>query len=299
MLKNLLFIFPFILLGEITLAQDLNCKVQVLSPKIQATDKHVFKTLENALIEFMNNRKWSPDVFQVQERIECTIIITINQWDGDQNYEASAQVQLSRPVYASNYNSTILNLNDKDFNFQYAESQSLEFSESSNLSNLTSMLAFYAYTLMGLDYDTFSLEGGTPFYQKAQTIVNNAQNANDKGWKAFEDTKNRYWLVENLLNSGFKPLRQVYYQYHRKGMDQLYQKPDEGRTQIATCLPLLQRIYRDKPGSMILAQFLTAKADEMVNVFSKANTADKPKIVEMLSEMDAANINKYRTILTN
>lgn len=296
MLKKLV-LFLLLILSLGVNAQDLNCKVQVLSPKIQATDKKVFKILESAISEFMNNRKWSPDAFLAQERIECTMIITVDAWDGDQTFEGSAQIQLSRPVYGTSYNSTLLNLSDKEFNFKYSESQALDFSESSNLSNLTSMLAFYANIIVGLDYDSFSPDGGTPYFSKAQNIVNNCQNAGDQGWKAFEDTKNRYWLAENLLNSGFKPIRQVFYLYHRKGMDVLSQKPDEGRKQIADCLSLLQKIYREKPGSMILAAFFNAKTDELVNVFSKVNPADKPKIVEVLSEMDASNINKYKTIL--
>ena len=299
MLKKLFLLLFLNILAFSLPAQDLSCKVQVLSPKIQATDKHIFKVLEGAISEFMNNRKWSNDVFQVQERIECIFIITVNQWDGDQRFEASAQIQLSRPVYGTTYNSPLLNLSDQDFGFTYAESQALDFSESSNLSNLTSILAYYAFIMIGMDYDTFSLEGGTPYYQKAQNIVNNAQNTSEKGWKAFEDTRNRYWLVENLLSSGFKPMRQVFYQYHRKGMDVLSQKPEEGRAQIEGCLPLLQKVFREKPGSMILALFFNAKTDEMVNVLSKSTPSEKPKLVEMLSEMDAANINKYRLILNN
>lgn len=280
-------------------AQDLNCKVQVLSASIQSSDKRIFETLKTSIFDFMNNRKWVSDIIQVQERIECTIILNITEWDGSSQFKATAQIVSSRPVYNTSYNSPILNLNDKDIAFTYTESQALEFNETGNRNNLTSVLAFYAYLVIGMDYDTFSLEGGTPYFQKAQAIVSDAQNLPERGWKAYEDTRNRYWMLENITSAAFKPYRKAQYQYHRLGLDRMQDKMDEGRKAIADCLPLLNTAFQEKRQAFMTQVFFFTKVDELVNIFSKANPSDKASIVNQLSELDPSDATKYQKILTN
>lgn len=279
-------------------AQELNCAVQVLSPQIQGTtEKRIFETLQTSVFEFMNNTKWTKDVFQLDERIECSITITISEKLSVDEFRGTIQIQSRRPVFKSSYNSTLFNWSDNDFQFKYLEYQAMDFSETVHMSNLTSVLAYYAYVIIGLDYDSFALNGGTPFFQKAQTIVNNASNAPEKGWKGFEGTKNRYWLIENMMNPIFAPLRECMYVYHRTGLDVLVSDKDGARNTIAESIKLLQRVHRDRPGSFNLQLFFNAKSDELVNLFSISYPDEKSKVVNTLAEIDPANANKYQKIL--
>lgn len=278
-------------------SQELNCNVQVLTPQIQG-DKKIYETLQNGIFEFMNNTKWTKDNFQNDERIPLTLIITINERVSDE-FKATMQVQSSRTAYRSSYNSVLFNHNETDFTFRYLEFQPLEFSENTNMSNLTSVLAFYAYMAIGIDYDSFSPEGGTQYFRRAQTIVANAQNAPEKGWKAFEGSKNRYWLVENATNETFAPLRECFYRYHRFGLDIMHQDVVEGRKAILDAIELLRKVHKDKPGSFNLQIFFNAKSDEIVNIFSKAFPDEKSKVVNILNEIDPANSIKYAKILTS
>lgn len=302
-MKKIALLISLVLYCSLGQAQDLFCKVQVTSATkdIQMTPafQNLLKTLQTSIFEFMNNRKWTEDIIQPNERIEVNLLINIVAWDQANQFSATAQVQLVRPVYGTSYNSQVLNLSDKDWAFTYNESEALEFVETGNKSNLTSMLAYYAYLLIGMDYDTFSLEGGTPYFTKAQAIVNNAQNNAEKGWKPYEDTRNRYWIVENLLNSSLRPYRQVMYQYHRLGMDMMSQKLEEGRKVISECIPLLQRAKLERPSGVIFSLFFSAKVDEIVNIYSKADENTKTMVVAKFSEMDPANGTKYQKILTN
>jgi hypothetical protein len=298
MIKRI-FLFIFCaLFADAIFAQELNCSVQILSPTIQGTtEKKVLETLKQDIFQFMNNRKWTNDQFKPEERIECSIIIDVSEKSSDA-FKASIQVQLNRPVFNSSYKSLVFNYKDPDYQFNYIESQPLEFNESSNSSNLTSVLAYYAYLMIGMDYDTYSLEGGTPYFQKCQTIVANAQNAPEKGWKAFEGTKNRYWLVENILSPTYKPLRECNYKYHRLGFDVMAKDVAGGRAVVLEALTLTQKVYQEKPGSFNLYLFYVAKADEIVNLFCQGLNEEKTKVVSMLSEIDPANSNKYSKITT-
>ncbi len=298
MKKIILFIFLLTIHFQ-SIAQDFNCNISVLSENIQSSDKRIFGVLENALIEFMNNRKWSDDIISSKERINCNIVIDVRSWNGTDEFSGNAQIQLSRPVFGTSYTTTLLNISDKDFSFSYSDGQSLDFNESNNTSNLTSMLAYYANIMLGLDYDSFSLEGGSSYLQKAFVIVNNSQNLPARGWKAPEDTRNRYWLIENLLNANCKPLRQVSYLYHRKGLDVLQSNEAAGRKQINDCIPLLKEVQKNRPNTMAQQMFFIAKADELVNFFSNANPSEKSQIVTDLSLVDPANISKYQAILKN
>ena len=279
-------------------AQELNARVQVQAPTVPNMDKRNLEVLETTIREFLNNNKWTNDTYSPQERIECNFVITITDWDGSAAYKAEAQLQSSRPVYASAYNSTLLNLSDKDFDFNYAEGQSLDFSDQTYISNLSSLLSYYSYTIIGLDKDSFSHLGGTPFYKKASTILNNAQVSGNKGWKAFDGLRNRYWLNENLLNKTFEDLRVFIYDYHFNGLDRLQDNTGRGVKKMITLLSGLKQMDKQKLGSIFPNFYFSTKADEVVNVFSipTGDPSDRIKAYNLLVQIDPANINKYETL---
>jgi hypothetical protein len=285
---------------QVSYSQELKCNISINSQQIQGSNKRVFNTLQTALYEFMNNRAWSNHVFSVEERIECNILITISDVSSDE-YKATLQIQARRPVYNSSYNTVMLNYVDNSFTFSYVEYEPLDFTESTFRSNLTSVMAFYAYMILGFDYDSFSLMGGTEFYKKAETIVNNAQTASEKGWKAFDskNNKNRYWLVKNMLDSKYEPFREFLYRYHIKGLDLMDQKTSDARAEIADDLVLLQKIYRDKPDPYLnpLQIIFDAKADEFVNIFSESFSEEKNRVYTILKEIDPSNVSKYEKLI--
>lgn len=286
-----------LLITTLGISQEFQCQVQVSSPQVQGTDRRIFQTLQTAIYEFVNNTKWTNYDFKVQEKIECTIAITISERISNDEFKGTINVQLRRPVYKTSYNSVLLNYYDKNFQFKYLEYEPLEFNENSYTSDLTSVIAFYLYMFLGLDFDSFSPYGGTPFYDKAQAIVNSAQNSPYAGWKAFESLKNRYWMVENLLNSSYMSLRDAIYNYHRKGLDLMSDNIEFGRSGIYQSLELLRKVNREKPDLFMTKVFLEAKVDEIVNVFSQASPTDKQKAVNILKEIDPANSGKYQQIL--
>ncbi len=292
-MKSVCTVILLLILSNLVNAQDLNARVQVLSPQIQTTNKRVLDLLEVSIRDFLNTRKWSNDNFQPQERLECNFVINIKEWDNSSNFKAEVQIQSSRPVFNSTYNSTLLNISDKNFNFTFSEGQALDYSDQNFLNNLTSVLAYYAYIIVGLDYDTFSKLGGTPFFAKAQNIVNNAQNTSFAGWKGIDDLNNRYWLSENLTNKNYYPMREALYEYHRNGLDIMSQNLEKGRKQILNALPPLQKIDRQKQGAMLNQMFFTAKADELINIFSEADPQERTKAYNLLSTLDPANISRY------
>ena len=210
-------------------AQELNCSVMVATPGIEGTNKQIYETLQKAIFEFMNTRKWTNFTFKNEERIDCSILMTISVAPSNDEFDATIQVQSRRPVFNSSYNSSVLVLNDKNVKFRYIEFQPLDFTENVYTTELTSLLAYYAYIIIGLDFDTFTSSGGTVYYEKAQTIVNSAQSSSYPGWKAYEDLKNRYWLVENLLNKAYAPVRNFLYAYYRNGLDVMYTNNEMAR----------------------------------------------------------------------
>lgn len=278
-------------------AQELRCNISISSTKIQGANKTVFETMQSDLYEFMNNRKWTEHQYTMDERIECSFFIILEEQISSDEFKGSIQVQLRRPVFGSSYETVLLNINDKDFHAKYVEYQTLEYNETSNKDNLTNILAYYAYIILGMDYDSFSPEGGTEFFQKAQTIVNNSQNAREKGWKAFESERNRYWLVENILNKSYSGFRSCIYQYHRLGLDVMSDKAPEGRAVIAESLKSIQKVFRSRPSLYILQVFFDAKSDELVNVFSKSFPDEKNRVSAILNECDPSNGSKYEKIL--
>ncbi len=296
MRKIIIFIWLLFFVITNSFAQDLNARVQLLSPQIQNTNRNALDALQVVISEFLNNRKWSNNELKSQERIDCNVVITLKNWDGGSSYQGEAQILSSRPVYGSSYNATILSTNDKNFDFTYTEGQSLDFSDQSYQNNLSSLLAFYAYVIVGMDADTFVKLGGTDYYTKAQAVLNNAQNASFPGWKAFENLKNRYWLIENLNNKSFQPLREILYSYHRQGLDVMSEDLIKGRKNISDAIPLLASLDKQKQGSILSQIFFSAKAGEIVNVFSQGNPMERTKVYNLLVEADPANTSTYEAL---
>ena len=278
-------------------AQELNCQVIINTSQIQGSaNKQIFDQLQKSIFDFVNNRKWSNDIFGSQEKINCTFQIIINKSLGSDEYSASIQVESARPIYKSAYSSTIFNFQDDDFQFKFQQFSQLEFNENTFQNNLTSVLAYYAYVVLANDYDSFSPLGGTQYWQKAQQIVNNAQSANESGWVSSQSQRNRYWLVENTLQPVFKGLRDCMYEYNKNGLDIMFEKTDEGRATILKSLDLLMPVYKSRPASFSMQLFFNAKADELVNIFKGASPEEKTKIMELLSTLDPSRTNKYSKI---
>lgn len=284
-------------------AQELKCNIQIVTQQIQGTNKQVFETLQSELYEFMNNRVWTNHVFAPEERIECNMLFNITEQLSADEFRGTLQVQSRRPVFNTNYNTVMLNYLDNDIQFRYIEFEPLEFDLNSHISNLTSILAFYAYTILALDYDSFAPEGGEPLWEVVEKIVDNAQNAQEKGWKPIDNSshRNRYWLVKDFIDPDYAPARQFIYLYHRRGLDVMDEKVDEGRTEIANSLELLQHVYREKPDPFLqpLHLIFDAKSDEIVSVFSESFPEEKNRVYEILNEIDQANSNKYKAIIEN
>ena len=301
MLRILYTIILLIFIAGDLQAQEFKCNVQVVTQQIQGTNKKIYETMQRSIFEFMNNRKWTNHVYSTDERIECNILINLTNEISADEFKGTIQVQARRPIYNSSYNTVMFNYLDNDMHFRYVEFEPLDFSETSHLSNLTSILAFYAYVILGLDYDSFSFEGGSDYFQKAEMIVQNAQNARESGWKAFESRRhnNRYWLIENILNDKFSPIREFIYRYHRLGLDNLDANINDGRAEISESLLLIQKVYREKPDPFmhLLQVIFNAKADEMVNIFSESFAEEKTRVYEILKEVDPPNSAKYIKII--
>ncbi|MBE9511361.1 MAG: DUF4835 family protein [Bacteroidetes bacterium] len=281
-------------------AQELNCNVQIVTQQIQGTNKKIFQTLQAAVYEFVNNRTWTNSVYSYSERIECNILINLTDQISSDEFKGTIQVQFRRPVYNTTYNSTMFNYIDNNFHIRYVEFEPLEFNETSHLSNLTSILAYYVYIIIGLDNDSFSFEGGTQFFEKAEAIVMNAQNAPYAGWKPYEGSgnKNRYWLIKNILDVEYSPVREFFYRYHRMGLDKLESSTNEARIEIIEGLRLLQEVYRKKPDPylFLLQIIFDAKTDEFVNIFSESFAEEKGRVLKILKEIDPSNSRKYEKI---
>lgn len=296
MKKLIIFAVPFFAAFNMN-AQELNCQVQVVSPQIQGTiEKRIFDNLQKAAYEFLNNTKWTNDIYSLEERINCSMFINITEKLSTDEYKATIQIQSTRPIYKTSLNSVLFNHNDADFTFRYVEFQPLDFSMNQHMSNLTSVLAYYSYVVLAMDYDSFSHNGGTPWWQKAQTIVANAQNAPEKGWKSSESTKNRYWLVENMLQPTFAPLRDCNYKYHRLGFDIMYQDIEGGRAQVLVALQGLEVIHNARPLSFPMQIFFNAKSDEIVKLFSGGTQDEKSKVVPLLQKIDPGHGIVYQNI---
>jgi hypothetical protein len=298
--KLVLMVFLSILLGGWVESQELRCNIQIVTQQIQGTNKQVFQTLQTAIYEFMNNTNWTNHVYAFDERIECNFMFNITEQLSADEFKGTLQIQSRRPIFNTNYNTVMLNYMDNNIHFRYVEFEPLQFDPTQHISNLTSLLAFWAYFIIGMDYDSFSYLGGTPFLAQAENIVTNAQNAREAGWKPFEslDHKNRYWLINDILNDSYKPIREFNYKFHRLGLDVMDEKVTEGRAVIAEGLVDLQKVFRDKPDPFmhLLQITMDAKADEMVNIFSESFTEEKQRAIRILQEIDPANKVKYEKL---
>ncbi|MCX6234540.1 MAG: DUF4835 family protein [Bacteroidetes bacterium] len=296
MSKKYILIGLIFLFGHVT-AQEFKGTVSVSAAQIEGSDKTVYQAIQKALYEFINERSWSNYAFRVEEKIEVTFMLTLSERISSNEYRGRLNIIYRRPVYRTSYETPMFNYVDKDIQFSYDEGQPLIFSDNSFDSNLSSIFAFYLYMILGFDFDSFQLYGGTSFYQKAQAVVNSAQSAIEPGWKAFEGMKNRYWLAENMLNSSYSSLRQFMYKYHRKGLDMMSDNLELGRTSITESLEDLRKAYRNEPNLFSLQLVLEAKRDELRNIYMEANDIDKAKAVTILTEIDPANSSVYQKIL--
>ncbi|MBO9674095.1 MAG: DUF4835 family protein [Sphingobacteriaceae bacterium] len=298
MIKRILGLLILLMSLEKLQAQELNARVTVLAPQVSNISKPTIDALQKTIRDFLNNNKFSNESYKPQERIECSFVITINSWDGGSGYTAEAQIQSSRPVFNSSYNSTLLNMSDKNFDFNYLDGSTIDFSDQNYISNISALLTYYAYTIIGIDKDSFSKMGGTPFYKKAQNIINLAQASGNTGWRAADGLRNRFWFNENVLNPIFSELRNFIYSYHLSGLDQLTDN-DKGLTQIVAALPALQQMDKQKLGSIFPNVYFASKAEEVTNVLSKLNGQERIKVYNMLAEIDPANIGKYEGLKKN
>ena len=278
-------------------AQEINCNVTVNAAQIQLSNKRIFQTLETAITQFVNERKWTNDVFKPEERIECSILLNITKYTSPDRFEGNIQVSSSRPGYNSNYSSTVFNIKDNDFKFNYLENAPLEYTQNQYRSELSSILAYYVYLIIGLDYDSFEFQGGEEYLSEAQRVVNNAQSSSVSGWKSFESNKNRFWIVDNLLQQSFEPLRTVLYQYHRLGIDLMYSDPEKARNNILESLKGLKKVHQIKPLSYNVQLFFLAKTQEIVEIFKPAPLEQRQELVDLLKIIDPTNSDDYLKLL--
>lgn len=294
---SLLVVFSTCLIGTIS-AQELNCKVVVNHSQIQGTNTSVFETLQNAISEFMNNRSWTELQFSKEERIDCTLNITIKQYkEAEGTFTGELLFQTSRPVFNSTYNTTVFSMKDPAFNFTYKEFDQLEFNENSMDNNLTAMLAYYAYLFIGLDLDTMAPLGGTDVLRMVENIVNNAQTMSEVGWKAFNDTRNRHAIINDYMESSLEPYRRMQYKYYREGLDEMANNVDRGRTAITEAINMLKEAHSNKPLSMLPQIFTDFKRDELVSIYNGHGTAkEKEEVYNILSDLNASQNQEWTKI---
>lgn len=279
-------------------AQELNFTVKINTQKLQTVDPKVFETLEASLNDFLNNQKWTNDIFEPTERIECNVLLTIQEENGPTSFGADLAIQSSRPIYGTDQKTPVFNHLDTDVNFTYEQYQPLQFSRSRYQDNLTSVLAYYVYIVLGMDYDTFSPLGGEPWFQTAQDIYNNLPSnvANgDDGWKS-TSRRNRYWLVENILSPRVRPLRRALYSYHRQGLDLMHQDVVAGRNGMSEAIGDLLKTDQAYPNSMIVQTFVNAKSNEIVEIFKGASQPEQAFVIQTMTSIDPSNAQRYRSI---
>ena len=301
MLKRIVILVVLIGAFASSYAQELFAHVTINASQIGSqVDKKVFSTLQTALNSFLNNRKWTQDTYQPNERINCNFLLIISKAEDDV-FTATITVQAARPVYNSTYITPLINFRDEAISFKYVEFQPIEFSDNRVAgsdplaSNLTACFAFYAYVILGLDYDSFTLRGGDPYFQKAQNIINNAPDSRSiSGWRSFDGQRNRYWLMENLTDTKFAVVHDAMYSYYRQGLDHMYENEPEARAAVLNCITQLNTLNNDQFNSMVIPFFFQGKSGEIVKIFKKAPPEDKQKVQEMMTKMDVSNANLYK-----
>lgn len=286
------------LLAGNTYAQELNATVKVTSQKVTNMDPAIFKALESSIKQFMNNTRWTTEVFLPEERIECNFLINITDAPSSESFVGEITVNSRRPVYGSAFYCTMLNHKDDQFSFNYVPFQPMEFSETSFLNNLTSVLSFYAYIVIGIDYDSFAPDGGSPYFNKARQIVQNAQQTSESGWKSFDKAgRNRFTLSEDILNPAFKNYRTFLYKYHRDGFDHFYNDFENSRKKAIEALASMEEIFKQRPNSFLLQVFFNSKRDEAINMLKGLPQTETANLVQVMRKVDGAFANRWDEIL--
>lgn len=301
-MKRIILLTTFSLSYFSTYAQELNCQVSIVpSNKVEVStvEQEVLSQLEGVIRQFMNETKWTKDNFKLEERINCQLQFQLEKIPQPGVYEGMFQIQSSRPAYNSTYNTLLLNFSDQHVSFSFSRNAMLNYAPNQFRDNLTSMLAFYAYYIIGMDYDSFGLKDGGQYLQEAQNVVLNAQNSGAPGWSPDQvgAKNNRYWLIDNALHQLFEPLRECIYEYHRLGLDKLFENKDQGRAAMYEALNKLAKISATRPNSINVTTFVQAKRNELKQIFSDAPTTDKTKLVALLKRLDPTNSDKYDEIL--
>jgi len=280
-------------------SQDFRCGISINSQKIAGTNTEKFNGLQQELYKFVNDRKWCQYTLKMDERIECSILINLETQSGDV-YKGTMTLQLQRPVFKSSYKTTVLNFIDRSVNFNYVDGDPLEYAEGSNLSQLTSLVAFYLNLFLAVDFDTFSPNGGAPYFTKCQEILNLNQSVVEAGWKAYglgeSGQSNRYWLIENFTNSSYSKFREFLYQYHRLGLDIMAETPDIGRVVILESLRLLQQVNQQKPAMYLMTILMQTKQQEIINIFKEGSPSEKQQAIQIMKQIDPSNATKYDAI---
>ncbi len=302
MIKRILQVLFFFALLKTGMAQEFESRVTVNSSRVSSSvDKKVFQTLQSGLQNFLNNRKWTGETYQPNERIVCSFLLNIDKAIGTNVFQATLSVQAARPIYNSAFQTPLINHQDEAVSFKYVEFQPIEFNENRvqgtdpMVANLTAIFAFYAYMILALDYDSYALRGGDPFFQKAQNIVNNApENRDIVGWRAFDGQRNRYWLIENFTNNRYNLIHDALYSYYRLGMDHMYENDVEARTAVLNCLQLINTVNTEIPNTMVVQFFFQGRANELSKIFKKASPDEKNRALEVLSKVDITNSTLYK-----
>lgn len=265
-------------------AEELNCKVEVNTSKVEGTDKSVFEELQEKITEYINTREWTNTQFSANEKIECNLFLTVSKYDNDR-ITGDLQVQLIRPVFNSTYTTTLFNFKDTKVEFEHRLGDQLVFNESTMESNLTAILNYYVYLILALDFDSFSPLGGQEYWDRVATVVQMAQSSGELGWRAFEDSKNRSAILAAYTDPASQAMRDILYKYHRQGLDQMFTSPDKGRAAITDCIKELKQIHESQPMSVALSIFRDSKLDELVNVYSKAQETERKNVYDILSRI--------------
>jgi len=305
MLKRIIFCIALVIAGNLLHAQEIQAKVTVLAQRINSTvNKKIFTTLQTQLTNLLNNRRWTNDVYQATEKIQCNFLVNIESIVSDNVYKASLTVQAARPVYNSAYQTALVNFQDPDFTFKYVEYQPVEFNETqvqgndALSANIAATFAYYVYMILGFDYDSYAIKGGVPYFTRAQNIVTNAPEAREiSGWRSFDGVRNRYWLAENIMNNRYNVIHDVFYGYYRSCLDSMYSNDASARAGALGALTKLQALNQENPATMIVQFFVQNRAQEFIGIFKNADPMQKSRAAEILSQIDVSNSNNYKTQL--
>jgi len=300
-MRPLLFSVLFVMLYSLGFSQELNCKVSIIkeaSLEVNSTELEIFKELELVLTDLMNNTQWTKDQYKTEERINCSMQLQINKIPSSGTYAGALQIQSTRPIFNSNYNTLLFNFRDEDLVFSYSRNTLITYTPNQFRDNLSSIFAYYAYYILGMDYDSYSLKGGSKYFSECQQIVSNAQNSGAPGWKSSEQGKrNRFWLVDNILQAAFEPLRDCNYAYHRNGMDKMFEDKIKSKKALFDALAKLNPVVQVRPNSPNVVNYLLCKRDELKSILSDSEIKEKTDFVTLLKRLDPSNSSKYQEIL--